>query len=185
LRLSIGVASGLLALQLALGLGAVGGLGALVLASQLLANGGTLGLGGRASGVAAGRLAHGLALGAVVLLALVFGATDGADGLLAMDGALGARYLLALHLALGALAHRVANCGAGGVIALPFADGVALQDRARASHKSVERRQQHCRHDKQPQNVGTTARKREVVKRAKPKQEGIAIASIVPHANIC
>ena len=124
--LSVGIAGSLLALQLALGLGAVGRLGALVLASELFADRGTLGLGGRARGRAAGRLADGLALGAVVLLALVLGATDGADGLLAMDGALGARYLLALHLALGALAHRVANGGASRVVALPLADRVAL-----------------------------------------------------------
>jgi len=120
------VASGLLALQLALGLGAVGGLEALVLAVQFLANRAAAGFGGVASGVAASRLANGLALGAVFLLALVLGAADGADGLLAVNSALSARNFLALHLALRALAHGVADSRAGGVITLPLASGVAL-----------------------------------------------------------
>jgi len=126
-RAALGLlAGGLLALQLALGLGAVGGLDALVEAGELLADGGALGLGSLAGGVAVSRLADGLALGAALLLAGVLGAADGADGLLAVHGALSAGGLLALHLALGALADGVADSGAGGVIALPLAHGVAL-----------------------------------------------------------
>jgi len=82
------LASGLLALQLALGARAVGGLGALVGALQLLAHGRALGLGGRAGGVALGRGADGLALGAVLLLAEVLGAADRASGALAVHDAL-------------------------------------------------------------------------------------------------
>jgi hypothetical protein len=120
------LAGGLLALEFALGLGAVGGLEALVLADEFLANRAALGFGGSASGVAASRLADGLALGAVFLLALVLGAADGADRLLAVDSALSAGNFLALHLALGSLAHGVAHSRAGGVITLPLAGGVAL-----------------------------------------------------------
>jgi len=126
-RAALGLlAGGLLALELALGLGAVGGLDALVVAGELLADGRALGLGSLAGGVAAGGLADGLALGAALLLAGVLGAADGADGLLAVDGALGAGGLLTLHLALGALADGVADGRAGGVVALPLALGVAL-----------------------------------------------------------
>jgi len=122
----VDVAGGALALKLALGLGAVGGLEAFVPANELLANGAAAGFGGRASGLAASRLADGLALGAVFLLALVLGAADGADGLLAVNSALSARDFLALHLAARALAHGVADSRAGGVITLPLASGVAL-----------------------------------------------------------
>jgi len=76
--------------------------------------------------VAASGLAHRLALGAVILLALVLGAANGAGGLLAMNGALGAGNLLALHLALGTLAHRMADGRALRVIALPLALGMTL-----------------------------------------------------------
>ena len=90
--------------------------------------------------MAAGGLADGLALGAVVLLALVLGATDGADGLLAVDGALSARHFLALHLALRTLANGVADRGASRVIALPFADGEALFcEHAREGHEGNDR----------------------------------------------
>jgi len=126
LSLLLSLASRALALQLALGLGAVGGLDALVLAVQLLAHGGALGLGGDAGGVAAGRLADSLALRAASQLAQLLGAADGAHRALAVDGALGAGDLLTLHLALGACAHRVAHSRASGVVALPFAHGVAL-----------------------------------------------------------
>jgi len=117
---------GLLTLQLALGTSAVGGLDTLVVAIQLLAHRAALGLGGLAGGVALGGLADGLALGAAVLLAQLLGTSDGAHGLGAVDGALGAGHLLTLHLALGARAHWVAHGRAGGVITLPLALGVAL-----------------------------------------------------------
>ena len=126
LRLVRQRAGRLLALELALGLGAVGGLDALVGAVERLADGRALGLGRLARGVAAGRLADRLALGAAVLLALLLGAADRADGALAVDRALGAGRLLALHLALGARAHGVAHGGARWVIALPLALRVAL-----------------------------------------------------------
>jgi len=70
------LASGLLALQLALGLLAVSGLDALVVALQLFAHGRALGLGSRASGVALGGGTNRLTLGAVFLLAVVLGAAD-------------------------------------------------------------------------------------------------------------
>jgi len=114
-------------LKLALGLLAVGGLDALVVAREFLADRSALGLGGGARGVALGGLANALALGAVILLALLLGAADGADGLLAVNSALGARDFLALHLALGTLAHGVAHSRAGRVVTLPLAVGVALR----------------------------------------------------------
>ncbi len=116
----------LLALQLALRLCAVGRLDTLVVASKFFADRSALGFGGFAGGVAAGRLANRLALGAAILLTEVLGATNGAGGLLAVDSARGAGRLLALHLALGALAHGVALGWAGRVIALPSASGVTL-----------------------------------------------------------
>jgi hypothetical protein len=125
LRLGL-LAGGLLALQLALGTRAVGGLGALAGALQLLAHGRALGFRGRAGGVALGRGANGLALGAVLLLAVVLGAADRAGGLLAVNDALGALDLLTLHFALWPRAHGVADGGAGRVIALPTALRVAL-----------------------------------------------------------
>jgi len=57
---------------------------------------------------------------------LVLGATNSANGLFAVNGALCAGGFLALHLALGTLAHGVADSRAGGIIALPLAHGVAL-----------------------------------------------------------
>jgi len=127
LGLTVGlVTSRLLALKFALGLSAVGGLDALVCAVQLLAHRGALGFGGSAGGVATCGLAHGLALGASVLLTLLLRAADGAHGTLAVDGALGTRGLLALHLALRARAHGVADSRAGGVITLPLALRVAF-----------------------------------------------------------
>lgn len=140
LGLLIGLlASGLLALQLALGLGAVGGLDAFVEARQVLADGCALGGGGVAGGVAVSGLAHALALGAAVLLASVLGATNGAHGLLAVDGALRASDLLALHLAFRPLANRMAHRRASRVIALPFADRVALYAEANGARNEMKR----------------------------------------------
>jgi hypothetical protein len=126
LSLLSGLASGLLALELALGLCAVSGLDALVVALQLLADGLALGFWGSAGNVALSGLADVLALGALILLANLLGAADRALGLVAMNGALGAGGLLALHLAVGALANGVALGRALGVVALPLAVGVAL-----------------------------------------------------------
>ena len=141
-----GVAGRLLALQFALGLRAVGGLGALVLAGELLADGSALRLGRRTGGVATCRLADRLALGAVILLTLILGAANRADGLLAMDGALGARHLLALHLALRTLANGVAHSRAGRVIALPFADRVALLTQHAGQGRDGQNRYEHLVH---------------------------------------
>jgi len=120
------LAGSLLALQLALGALAVGGLHALVVAVELLADRRALGFGSGAGGVALGRRANGLALGAVLLLAVVLGAADAADGALAVHGALCALGLLATHLALGLCADGVADSRALRVIALPLASRVAL-----------------------------------------------------------
>ena len=87
------LASGLLADELALGAGAHQRLAALPVAVGGLAERSALGLGGDASSVADRGRADGLALGAVILLAQVLGASDAASGLLAVDVALGAREL--------------------------------------------------------------------------------------------
>jgi len=76
--------------------------------------------------VALGGRADSLALGAVLLLAIVLGAADRTHGTLAVNHALGTSGLLASHLALGARAHGVANSRALRVIALPAALRVAL-----------------------------------------------------------
>jgi len=75
--------------------------------------------------VASSRLANSLALVASQLLAGVLGASDGAHRSLAMNGALGARYLFAFHLALRACANRVANSRALRIVAHPLAHRVA------------------------------------------------------------
>jgi len=146
-RAALGLfASRLLALQLALGLGAVSGLGALLVAGELLADGGALGLWSLAGGVAVSRLADRLTLGAAFLLALVLGAADCANGLLAVNSALGAGGLLALHLALGALADWVANSRAAGIIALPLALRVALAGRSSSHRQDENNGKQEARH---------------------------------------
>jgi len=75
---------------------------------------------------AVSRRADSLALGAVLLLAQVLGATNIALRLVAVDLALSTLSLLAVDLALGALAYRVALSRAYGVIALPSALRVAV-----------------------------------------------------------
>jgi hypothetical protein len=90
--------------------------------------------------VALGGGADGLALGAVLLLAVVLGAADRAGGLLAVDDALSALNFLALHLALGASAHGVADSRASRVIALPTALRVALGLSSRHSAQGDERK---------------------------------------------
>jgi len=92
------------------------------------------------------RLADGLALGASLFLALVLGATNGAHGLLAVNGALGAGGLLALHLALGALADGVAHSRAGRIVALPLASGVALGSRGRSHAQNKGDTEKEARH---------------------------------------
>jgi len=75
---------------------------------------------------AVSRRADSLALGAVLLLAQVLGATNIALWLIAVNLALSTLSLLAVNLALGALAHRVAHGRADGVVALPSALRVAV-----------------------------------------------------------
>jgi len=128
-KIVISIASGLLALKFALGTSAVGGLQALLAAVQLFADGRALRFRSHAGGVATSRLAHSLALVASQLLASILGAADRADRALAMDGALGTRYLFALHFAFGASAHWVADSRALRIVTHPLADGMA---RARA-----------------------------------------------------
>jgi len=128
----------LLALQLALGLGTVSGLDALVVAFEFLAHRAALGLWSRAGGVALSRRANSLALGAVLLLAEILGATNRAHRAFAVHSALGAGGLLASHLALGTSADRVAHSGALRVIALPAALGVALVGESDSSRESQD-----------------------------------------------
>jgi len=123
--LVLDVTGGLLALKLAFGTRASRGFGARPRARGFFTERGTVGFGGNASGVALGRGAHGFTLGAIAFLAEILGATNRALGLLAVNGALGALRLLALHLAFGTRAHRVADGRAGGVVALPSAFRVA------------------------------------------------------------
>jgi len=115
----------LLTLQLALGTSTVGGLDALVLARGGFAHRRALGFGGLAGSVALGWLANVFASRAASQFAEILGASQGALGLGAVNGALGAGNLLTSHLALGLLADWVADCGARGIITLPFALGVA------------------------------------------------------------
>jgi len=123
---STSVASRTLADELALGLGASDGLLALPVALGGLAHGSAHGVGGLALSAAVSRRADSLALGAILLLAEILGATHIALGLVAVNLALGALGLLAVDLALGALAHRVAHSRAHRVVALPSALGVAV-----------------------------------------------------------
>jgi len=120
------LASGLLAHELALGAGAESGLLALPVALGLLAHGGADSVGCSACSAALGRSADGLALGAIIRLAQILGAANVALRLVAVNLAGSARSLLAVNLALGSFAHRVASSGALRVIALPSALGVAL-----------------------------------------------------------
>jgi len=120
------LASGSLALQLALGALAVRWLHALVVAFKFLAHRRATGFGGGAGGVALSRRAHGLAFRAVFLLTVVLRAADRAHRTLAVHCALGAGGLLASHFTLGACAHGVAHCRALRVVALPTALGMAL-----------------------------------------------------------
>jgi len=115
----------LLAHKLALRTRAQGRLLALPVALRLLAHGSAVGVRSRACSAALSRGAHSLALGAVVRLTEILGASDVALGLIAVDLARCARRLLAVHLALGSLAHRVALGRARGIVALPSALRVA------------------------------------------------------------
>jgi len=118
-------ASWLLAHELALGARAESRLLALPVALGLLAHGGADSVGCSACSAALGRSAHGLALGAIIRLAQILGATNIALRLVAVNLAGSARSLLAMNLALWSLAHWVALSWAARVIALPSALRVA------------------------------------------------------------
>jgi len=113
------------ALELALRARARRGFGARPRARRLFAERSAIGFRGDTRRVALCGSADGLTLGTRLFLAHVFGTTDRAFRLFAVDRALRALGLLALHLALGTSAHRVADGGARGVIALPAAHRVA------------------------------------------------------------
>jgi len=118
-RLVLGFASGLFALQFALGLRAQRGLLALPIALGLFAHWRADGIGRDAGCVANSRTAHSLALGARILLAHLLRATNSALRLLAVDSALGARSLFTLHLAAWPFTNRVALRWAHWIVALP------------------------------------------------------------------
>jgi len=122
----LGLAGWLLAHELALGAGAQSGLLALPVALGLLAHRSAHSIGSSACGTALSRSTDSLALGAVIGLAQILGATNIALRLVAMNLAGGTGGLLAMNLALRALAHRVALSRARGVITLPSALRVAL-----------------------------------------------------------
>jgi len=127
-------ARGLLAHELALGTRAQSGLLALPVALGLFAHGSAHGVGGSASSAALSGSADSLALGAVSGLAQILGAAHVALRLIAVNLAGSAGGLLAVNLALGALAHRVALSRARGIIALPSALRVASSGRAAFLH---------------------------------------------------
>jgi len=117
---------GLLAHQLALGTRAQSGLLALPLALGILAHRSADSVGSSTSSTALSRSADSLALGAILLLAHVLGATNVTLGLVTVYLAGSARSLLAVDLALGAFADRVALSRAYGVITLPTALRMAI-----------------------------------------------------------
>jgi hypothetical protein len=115
----------LLAHQFALGTRAQSRLLALPVALGLLAHRSADGLRSGTSSTALSRSANSLALGAISCFAQVLGASHVALRLIAVDLASSARGLLTVHLALRALAHRVALSRARRIIALPSALRVA------------------------------------------------------------
>ena len=85
---------------------------------------GAVGFGGSAGGTAHGRAAHSLAFRAIFHLAHFLGAAHRARRLFTVHFALGAFVRFAVHLTVGARAHRVALGRADGVVAQPFTLGV-------------------------------------------------------------
>jgi len=113
-------------LKFALGTRASGGFSTAPVALGLLAQGGTVGFRGNAGGAALSGGTHGLTFRAVVLLTHIFGASDAALRLLAVNSAFGTFRLLALHLTFRPRANGVALSRADWVVTLPSAFGVAL-----------------------------------------------------------
>ena len=120
-----GLASRVLANQLALRLGAEGGLLAAPVAVGHLAHRLALRLRRNARNLAVRRVANSLTGRAVIGLANILGATNRADGRVALRLASGGGKSGALDLALRTLAHRVALSGASGIVTGPSALGVA------------------------------------------------------------
>jgi len=117
----------ILARELAFRLGAESGDFALPCAAGLGALRNAVGVGGSACGAAHRGTAHVLArVRATVHAALVLGASDLAHRRLTRDLAFGTLSRFAIHLAVGAFAHRVADGRALWVIAKPFANRMAL-----------------------------------------------------------
>jgi hypothetical protein len=86
---------------------------------------------------AVGGSANGLALGAVVLLAEVLGATHVTLGLVTVNLAFGTLSLLAVNLTFRTLADRVALCRADGVVTLPTTFRVAVAGDLKSSDLEV------------------------------------------------
>jgi hypothetical protein len=142
------ITGGFLASQLTLGLGAqLRGL-ALPGTLGLLAQGRTVGLGGGAGGTADSGAADGLTSGAVLHLAHLLRASDGADGLFAVNLALSALSRLAVHLALGASTHGVALGRAHGVVTKPLALWVALGGHSRGGKRQDNEGKDHLHGEK-------------------------------------
>jgi len=127
------LASRTLTLQFALGFLTVGWLDTLVLAIKFLANRAAFGFRSRAGGVALSGSADSFALRAGTLLAIILGATNGANRTFAVYGTFSAGDFFASHFASRTRADRVADSRALRIIALPAALGVALLSRSNSS----------------------------------------------------
>jgi hypothetical protein len=114
------------ALELTFGARASRRFGARPRTRSLLTQRSTVRFRGNTSGVTLGRGTDSLAFRARVFLAHVFRATNRAFRLLTVNRAFSTFRLLALHLAFGTRAHRVANRRARRVIALPATSRVAV-----------------------------------------------------------
>jgi len=115
------------ALELALRARARRGFGARPRARRLFTQRRAVRFRGDARGVALCGSADGLTFGTRLFLAHVLRATNRTFGLLAVDRALRALGLLALHFTFGARTDRVADRGARGIVALPAAGRVAIR----------------------------------------------------------
>jgi len=118
-------ASGLFASELTFGFGAESGGLAFPGTLGFLTERSTVGFRSSAGSSADGGTADGLTSWAVFHFTHFFGATNGADGLFAVNFTFGAFGGFAVHLALGASAHWMAFGRAYGIVAQPFALGVA------------------------------------------------------------
>jgi len=120
------VTFGFLALKLAFRTRAGLGFGTAPITLCLLTKRSAIGFGSDAGGSALSWGAHGFALRTVILLAHVLGTTNTAFRLLAVDGALGACSLLALHFAFWPSANWMALSWADWIITLPSTLGMTF-----------------------------------------------------------